>query len=151
MTVDGFDGLAAYFTHAANALGQGARNVVSLTVQDAYDKALDLSSGAITEPMLRRMDHPYARRHGKPLRNPDVINVQTGEFRAGWVRVTIPSADPEGRVENTSWVGPYLEQLDGGPNSTMFPRRPNEAVVAEVMPRFEARAERELIRAFQGK
>lgn len=152
VTVDGFSGLASYFTHVRDRLLVGARQAVSLTVEDAYGKALDLSSGPISAALLRQMDHPYARRHGTPLRDPTVINRQTGAFYAGWERIaTQVGVDAAGGVRNVSWVGPYLEQANGGPNSRMVPRQLTKAVIADVEPRFILRADRALVAAFLGR
>ena len=54
------------------------------TLDDAYAVAYRLSSGPFDQQTLNLLDNPYAKRHGASLLDPQVINVQTGRFRAGW-------------------------------------------------------------------
>ena len=59
------------------------------------------------------MDHPYAVRHGKPLLPPEIINTQSGEFKAAWYMDAPRSTDGgktiSGSVINDSEVADYLE------------------------------------------
>lgn len=43
-----------------------------------------LSSGMATSKQLAREDHPYAKRHGDPRRDPGIINDQGGMFKKSW-------------------------------------------------------------------
>lgn len=76
---------------AAQAIDRKARAVVAETrraeqeaLADGLKEARRLSSGAYSARQLRAMGHPYARRRGGGGLPGQVINVQTGAFRAGW-------------------------------------------------------------------
>ena len=90
-----------------------------------------LSQGPISLGQLRKEDHPYARRHGFPLREPFVINEQTGAFLRDW-KTEEPEVNGDtvdGWILNQNPVAGYLTQPDGSPKTTMF-RRPIDAMVA---------------------
>lgn len=42
------------------------------------------SSGTFSLAFLAAMDHPYARRHGRPRLDPAMINEQSGAFKEHW-------------------------------------------------------------------
>jgi len=69
------------------------------------------SSGPHSSADLRRAGHPYSRRRPRRRRfPPEVINVQTGEFRAAWTQeVGREGRDWVGAVYNTDPKGPGLE------------------------------------------
>ena len=54
------------------------------TLDEAEAIAYRLSSGPFDQPALDDLDNPYAKRHPGSLLDPRVINVRTGQFRAGW-------------------------------------------------------------------
>ena len=97
-----------------------------------YDEAILLSSGGVSLGQLAAEDHPYARRHGMPLRDPTIINAQTGAFRNDWKNPppTVMGDTIEGYIENHNPVADYLTQPDGAPNSKMFQRPIDKEVEA---------------------
>jgi hypothetical protein len=135
---------AAEFARVARELPEAVRGVVRQSAVELLSFAREQSSGPLQERDLARMDHPYARRHGRPRLNPNLINRRLGNFYAGW--------DLEGpfavggafsaSVFNTSDEAEYL--ADG--TRFMFERHPEEAALEREQPLFEARAEREIAR-----
>lgn len=87
----------------------------------ALTEARQLSSGDATPQQLAREDHPYARRHGRPKRRPDLINRQTGTFHDAWGIVPPDEAADElfAGLENSAphaeflW-SPHSDYPDGG-------------------------------------
>lgn len=61
-------------------------------------EAKEMSSGPYSLYVLRKMGHPYARRHGKSLLPADVINVQSGSFRKSW-RIRTSTSTKESKLE----------------------------------------------------
>lgn len=80
-----------------------------------YDEAIFLSSGNVSQKELDREDNPYARRHPRPLRDPAIINAQTGQFRADWENPppTSYGGTIEGYIENHNPIADYLTQKRG--------------------------------------
>lgn len=129
---------------------------------DAADQALsllqeraeDLSSGPATAADLRRAGHPYRRpsggkrRKGAALaRNPEVINIQSGDFVSAWGHhVDLEGAEVGGEVFNTD---PKAELLASGTDA-MVPRPLPDAVVAEMEAEVMRTVERRLMRALGG-
>lgn len=109
-------------------MGEAASLEVAQRV--ALPAAIDASSGDITTAQLRREDHPYAKRHGAPRRDPSRINTQTGSFRSMWRAVGTAIG---GQVLNDSRVADWLEQG----TDTMFAR----PVLARVVDRLDSDAE----------
>lgn len=144
---------AADLERRADALPEALSDALSATAEDAVRRAQWWSSGSLQARDLRRLDHPYARRHGSPRLNPDFVNQRSGVFLESW-RSSDPEENEQGdlsaAVFNIDPKAPYLEQPDGGPNSLMFARRPHEQVAAEVEPRFEQRVAQALTRVLEG-
>lgn len=117
---------AARLHRIADALERELPAALAQTRDDLLAEADWLSSGGISLRQMRRkhFDHPYAKRHGAPRRDPAVINVQTGAFRRGWQGAPVQETGGElvSAIYNTDPKAPYLEQLDGGPRSPMFQR-----------------------------
>jgi hypothetical protein len=65
-----------------------ALNAEKLTIEDAKVMLVAASSGDLTEKDLRRLDHPYARRHGTAKKDPSIINVRSGRFRRSWATLS---------------------------------------------------------------
>lgn len=75
------------------------------------------SSGSFSLQLLRRMDHPYAKRHGSPRLHLGIINVHLGRVKEGW------KSDFDGinfNIRNTSHI--WNEYLQFG-TSKMFSRK----------------------------
>jgi hypothetical protein len=104
-------------------------------IADVVKQAMALSSGPYSLGELAAMDHPYAKRHGVPLLPPEIINVQTGDFRRAWRGgMTLPFGDDlEGQITNDNWVSDYLTQPAGGHRSNMF-QRPIDKEVEDDVP-----------------
>ena len=83
--------------------------------EDGYEKAIIESSGNTSLGQLAKEDHPYARRHGFPLRDPAYINAQTGAFRNAWKNPapTVMGHTIEGYIENHDPAADYLTQNRG--------------------------------------
>ena len=108
---------------------------------DGFDEAILFSSGGTSLAQLAKEDHPYARRHGFPLRDPEIINAQTGAFRAAWQNPepVVMGDMVEGFIENHDPVADYLTQPLGSPKSTMFQRPIDEEVEAATATALEKR------------
>lgn len=121
-----------------------------LTVVDLLETADRHSSGGLTERDLQDLDRPFAKRHGAPLLDPGEINERTGTFRGNWTPVepVQDGNDLASGLYNADPKAPYLEQPDGGPNSSMFARPIDEKIIAEVEPRRVARIEAALNELF---
>lgn len=138
---------------AARALERMARDLTRnvqdaerMSLLDLRDEAERFSGGPLQARDLARMDHPYARRHGSPRLNPDLVNQQdagedTGRFAASWVAEG-PEVDGDELVSSLFNVDPKAAEFLEDGTDTMFPRRPHEAALEVVAPRREERLER---------
>lgn len=123
---------AAYVVRVlADDLEAGALEAARDVAGRAYERARELSRGGYASRDLRRLDHPYARRHGSPKLDPAVVNYGRGVFFGGW-RVRTPQRYAndtiQGAVLNEAPQAPYLE----GGTETMFPRPLMDRVVGEL-------------------
>ena len=127
------DAAARELKRQAARLVEELKAAERLSLLDAHSEAVRLSSGTLTEEDLRRLDHPYATRHGSPRLAPGIINAQSGEFRAGWVaRGPTQRGDViRSTVQNLAPVAKYLEKG----TEVMFARPLPELVEAELAPR----------------
>lgn len=119
----------------AREFEQGARTLVDRTANDALAAAIRWSSGTASPADLRREDHPYARRHGAPRRNPRRVSRQSGAFVARWARSPVRETDG-GFSASVTNDDPKTGFFVHG-TRLMFARRPDEAAEEEVRPRFE--------------
>lgn len=94
------------------------------TAKEALKIAKKQSSGSVSTAQLIKEDHPFAKRHGSPKRDPSTINVQSGAFRAEWHIQNGNSLDDGPAVVNYSRVARFLQEG----TASMF-ARPIEAVV----------------------
>lgn len=119
---------------------------VNTTVKTGLVEAQVMSQGTASLSVLASEDHPYAKRHGFPLRNPAIINEQTGKFLRDWRKkdATVSASKIEGSVENRNRVADYLTQPKGSPRSKMF-IRPIDLVIEAKM---TATLEEELEKGF---
>ncbi len=100
---------------------------------DAKREALASSSGPLTRRDLRRMDHPFARRHGEALEDPEVINQGKGDFVRAWSTSSV-SASGEGTeadLTNDSQSAHWLSR--GGLGKSRMVARPVIARVARLI------------------
>lgn len=116
---------------------------------DLERTAVEWSSGGIRTPVLRRMDHPYARRHGRALLDPGRINTQRGAegFAGAW---EIEPVRRQGDTLSLAAVNrsPQAGFLEKG-TKRMLPRPLPERVEAELRPVVEQRIEQMLKREFR--
>jgi len=149
MTLEQF---ADYLDAAARKLENDVPDAVRQTTFAVRDRARAYSSGPFSLKLLRRMDHPYARRHGSPQLPAAVINQQTGIFWSSW-EVAV-SDEAVGSVFNTAPHARYLydpdssEHPDGG-TTRMFGRPLPETVADELEPEFEQRVFGAVAEAFR--
>lgn len=121
------------FADLGRQLQAKAEQAVKKTLEDLKAEAVAATSGSLSPADLRRLDHPYARRHGVPGLDPDTLNVGTGALRASW-QTEGPLYEGgvlTGRLFNTDpKAGDWLEPG----TRTMFPRAPHEKAAAKVEP-----------------
>jgi hypothetical protein len=126
---------------AARRLENDAKRAVRVTLLDLQAEAVKATSGTLTPADLRRQGHPYAKRHGSPGLNPNVVNVGSGTLRASW-ETEGPLWDETGTLSGSLFntdpkAGDWLEPG----TATMFARAPQETAAAAVEPRFAKRIE----------
>lgn len=65
---------------------RGIKNAESATIRQASREATRLNSGTLSYSDLRRLDHPYATRHGgsRVPGDPAIINRHTGNYERAW-------------------------------------------------------------------
>lgn len=127
---------------AADKLERRQGSIADQTQDDLLRTAQRWSSGPFSSKELAKRDHPYARRHGRPLLSPARINVQTGVFRASWVGTTQYRND--GAVVRLFNTDPKAAKYLEPGTSRMFARPLDAAVARETFPRVEKRIARAL-------
>ena len=130
----------------ADAFNEALLGAVNETTTKGLAEAQVMSQGPNSLGALAREDHPYAKRHGFPLRNPAIINEQTGKFLRDWKRedATAVSDSIEGSILNENPVADYLK--DG--TKFMF-ARPIDQVVSAKMEVFLEDALTRNLKAFE--
>lgn len=122
------------------------------TAENALGAAQILSSGTMSYAEQRKLDHPFAKRHGTPLTPAWLVNRHNGDFYLGWKMREGMWGEAEGystppTVYNDSKVASFLEQKDGGTDKGMMFARPvDEKVIEKVLPLRERIFEEELQR-----
>ena len=114
----------------AGAYNRAGKEAVANVLKAGLKAARKDSSGTLSCAQMRKEDHPYARRHGRPLRPAGIINKHRGVFYDAWLAFesTSASGEPSGRLMNDSDV---TEFLDKGTKS-MFRRPIKDNVEAEM-------------------
>lgn len=137
-----------YLKRVTNQLKIKLARALAQTLREGREFAVQMSSGDVSEAELRRMGHPYAKRHyrnGKwgarrtnapavPFGDPAVINAQTADegFREHW-KTEGPNYAPGGggglmgRIYNDSDHAGFLES-----GTRFMIRRPIEEAVESV-------------------
>ncbi|WP_395137827.1 hypothetical protein, partial [Armatimonas sp.] len=84
----------------------------ALALADAKREALSSSSGPLTRGDLRRMDHPFARRHETALADPEIINSGNGDFVRAWSTsaVSATTDGTEAELTNDSQSAHWLSR-----------------------------------------
>jgi hypothetical protein len=115
----------AMFRRLSQDLVGAIRRAEDKSAAKGLQIAKDFSSGTKSLAQLRREDHPFAKRHGRPLDPPEVINSQTGEFRAAWkVIAQTVKGMPVPAIVNQNWKANFLK----GGTKYMFNRPVDESV-----------------------
>jgi hypothetical protein len=142
---------AAWLRKCGKRLRENVAGAERMSLVELRGACRRRSQGALRARDLRRMDHPYARRHGGPLLNPDVVNSSESGFGGAWELDGPTQADGalSGSVWNSDPKANYLSQEDGDSRTAMFARHPHEAAAAEVAPRREERLEQAIQDSFQ--
>ena len=123
--------------HALESFSARSRSAVAAAeaeaLEDAKREALASSSGPLTKRDLRRMDHPFARRHGQALTDPEIINKGGGDFYRDWQTepVTATGDGTEGRLFNDSKSAHWLSR--GGKGKSKMVARPVIVRVARIV------------------
>lgn len=145
--MDSAEALADFFAAAADRLEAGtlhAERVSAIELQLAAERH---SQGTATPEELAAEDHPYARRHGQPQRDPREVNRQTGEFAAAWLfdAPRFEGDDVVGAVYNAD---PKAAAFLAPGTRFMFARHPEELAEAETEASRADRLERVVEEAF---
>lgn len=131
MIVRTFDELANVIEQANEDLNELLLEAMNLAIQDTFNKAIEMSSGDVSRSDLRKLDNPYAKRHGFPLLDASIINEQTGFLKSNWrmeIVSSLKSLKVDGAVINDTW---YIDYLVQG-TKTMF-SRPIDKVLEQYM------------------
>lgn len=133
----------------ARVLDDELRDAAAALGDEALEWARRYSSGMLSGADLRRMGHPYARRHGQVRgADPATVNFQSGQFLLSWEQEG-PRPLPGGGWEALVWNrDPKAAWLEHG-TRTMLPRLLPEAVLARLEPRALAAVERAIERAVE--
>lgn len=101
------------------------------TIKDAKVMLVNASSGTLTESDLRRLDHPYARRHGTAKKDASLINSRSGRFRRAWSSLNprIRARRVTSRVRNQDPKARYMFGTD-----LMLPRPIVQRVAKQIRP-----------------
>jgi hypothetical protein len=76
----------------------------------AYAKRRSSGKRSLNELARKKLDHPYAKRHGKPRLDPSIINSQSGEFRSSWEIQEGNTLEAGIAIVNFSPSAGYLEE-----------------------------------------
>jgi hypothetical protein len=104
---------AAEIQLLATKLDLAYRKIEADTARQAILIAREVSSGRFSTEDLRRMGHPYSRRHPNPPADPAIINRQSGRFWRGWSVVGPVITGDRSRVTLTN-SAPYADYLKTG-------------------------------------
>ena len=133
-------------------IGSAAVRAVNRTLTELKAEAVKMSSGPFKTAQLRKNKwHPYAKRHGTPLLDPALINVQdpVSGFRSNWATSRARLTDPgssgvlaSGRLFNDDEIADILDE--GTP--TMFRRPIRDHLEVEAVRLLNRNLEREIRR-----
>jgi hypothetical protein len=111
------------------AFQEAMEKAMGIATHKGLVEAQVMSQGPNSLGALAREDHPYAKRHGFPLRDPAIINEQTGAFLRDWKEdpVAVIGDTVQGAILNFNPVADYLK------NGTkfMFQRPIDEEIEAK--------------------
>lgn len=122
-------------------------DALNYALYDTYDRAIEMSSGHLHPSQRRKMDYPYAKRHGTLGMPANIINVATGDFLSKWAVEEATSfgksLTTRGKVINTSKIADYLTEG----TDTMFGRPIDEELKEFLKERIEYHV-REVLEVF---
>lgn len=121
---------AAALGNLGKDLERGAEQGANRALKLLREAAIRRSEGPLSTAELRRLGHPYARRHGRPRRDPNTVNQQSEDFRNAW---ETEGPDEQGGILAGSVFNtdPKAELLKDGTDA-MFARAPHEAALRDV-------------------
>lgn len=140
--------IAAYLRRVAARLPEEIRRAEAASGRELLQAAVEHSSGTLTPAQLRGQGHPYARRHGTPQADPDVVNRQSGAFVHAW-QLTGPQDASGGTVTAVFNTDPKARAFLERGTRTMFARGPHLAALRETAPRRRLRLKAAFTRAFR--
>lgn len=137
---------ATYFDTFAARLTAAVVSAENRTLTEAKYELEQASAGTLAPADLRRLDHPYAKRHGAARRNPAILNRKSGETARKWRKVASRAVrgGTRGRVTNRSKAAQWIKRA-GEPASSQVER----PVIARVRARILASRTRRLKAAVQ--
>jgi hypothetical protein len=109
------------------------RNAEKENLKDGLQIAKVYSTGTYSLETLRKMGHPYAKRHPRPPADPGIINYQSGLFKRSWKKTlgTWSGNKLHSEIRNNA---PYAGFLDKG--TDLMIRRPiRDRVIKALAPR----------------
>lgn len=148
------DQAARTVRQAAAGLPEAAAAAVNSVADQVLARARGMSQGPLSLKTLRRLGHPYARRHGR-IRGPgreDEINKQSGVFLQSWTLERAPATGAEASVFNVAPHASYLyderSNYDDGGTRYMLGRAVPDIIADEFEPILEQTLEAEISRLF---
>lgn len=137
---------AQYFANLEKRLTAAVIAAENRTLTQARYELEQASLGTLTPSDLRRLDHPYAKRHGRARRDPAILNRKSGETATAWrLRPSRKvSGGTRGRVVNRSRAAQWIKRA-GEPASKQVVR----PVIARVLRRIRGERQRRLRTAIQ--
>lgn len=122
---------ATHLEGVASGLKKAVIDAEKKSVKQAWMLAVSYSVGPFSQSELTKMGHPYARRHGSPRLDPNILNIQTGKFAASW-RFEEPTESGDAIVAHLYNIdekaGRFLERG----TRYMFARQPHVKVAAAI-------------------
>ena len=114
------------------------------------DELVRHSSGTLTYADMRRMDHPYAKRHGTALVYAAVLNAHERQIADGW-KIVGPRAERSRIVTKIGVSGEHARYIAqaGGPGSKMLPRPIIDRVRTVVAPQIQDARQKAIAHVFE--
>lgn len=124
--------LANQIEAAAHDLEANLFAIADVIGDRVLEKAHKYSSGDISLAESAANDYLYAKKHGSPKADPSIINKQTGQYYAAWVKLGPTMTIGEIHVVIANF-DPVADLLRLG-TRFMFARPVQDRVIAEMVP-----------------